>query len=244
MGKDLFSNHANQYAAFRPTYPKELYNFIFSYVKNFGTAWDAGTGNGQVARDLSDHFEKVIATDISAKQLENAYQSDNIFYFQTGETIMFSGKRFDLVCVAQAIHWFDREKFYAEVNRVAKREAVVAIWGYGLLSIHSGIDFLIEDFYANIIGPYWDKERKLVDDEYKTISFPFKEIDVPSFSFSFQWTISELQGYLNTWSSVQKYIKENQTNPVEKLIDQIKPLWHRERIEVKFPLFLRLGRID
>ena len=157
---------------------------------------------------------------------------------------MFSSKRFDLICVAQAIHWFDREKFYAEVKRVAKPEAVVAIWGYGLLGIHSGIDFLIEDFYVNIIGPYWDKERKLVDDEYKTISFPFKEIEVPSFSFSFQWTIAELQGYLNTWSSVQKYIMENQTNPVEKLIDQIKPLWHRERIEVKFPLFLRLGRID
>jgi len=244
MSKDLFSNHANQYATFRPTYPKELYNFIFSYVKNFGTAWDAGTGNGQVARDLSDHFEKVIGTDISVKQLENAYQGDNIFYFQTGETIMFSSKRFDLICVAQAIHWFDREKFYAEVKRVAKPEAVIAVWGYGLLSIHSGIDFLIEDFYVNIIGPYWDKERKLVDEEYKTISFPFNEIEVPSFSFSFQWTIDELQGYLNTWSSVQKYIKENQTNPVEKLIDQIRPLWHRERIDVKFPLFLRLGRID
>jgi len=244
MSKDLFSNHANQYATFRPTYPKELYNFIFSYVKNFGTAWDAGTGNGQVARDLSDHFEKVIGTDISAKQLENAYQGDNIFYFQTGETIMFSSKRFDLICVAQAIHWFDRDKFYTEVKRVAKPEAVIAIWGYGLLNIHSGIDFLIEDFYVNIIGPYWDKERKLVDEEYKTISFPFKEIEVPSFSFSFQWTIDELQGYLNTWSSVQKYIKENQTNPVEKLIDQIRPLWHREKIDVKFPLFLRLGRID
>jgi len=244
MRKDLFSSQADQYAAFRPTYPKELYNFILSYVKNFGTAWDAGTGNGQVARDLSDHFEKIIATDISAKQLENAYQSDNIFYFQTGETIMFSGKRFDFICVAQAIHWFDREKFYNEIKRVAKPEAVVAVWGYGLLSIHSGIDFLIRGFYVNVIGPYWDSERKLIDEEYKTISFPFAEIEVPTFSFSFEWTLAELQGYLNTWSSVQKYIKENQINPVEKLIDQIQPMWLSEKMEVKFPLFLRLGRID
>src|SRR3982751_1330912 len=147
MRKDLFSSNANEYAAFRPTYPKELYDFIFSHVKNFGTVWDAGTGNGQVARDLSKHFEKVIATDISAKQLENAFQGDNIFYFQTGETVMFSGKRFDLICTAQAIHWFDQEKFYDEIKRVAKPEAVVAVWGYGLLSINQEIDFLIKDFY-------------------------------------------------------------------------------------------------
>src|SRR5260221_12602617 len=101
MSKDLFSRQANQYAAFRPTYPKELYDFIFSHVKNFGTAWDACTGNGQVARDLSKHFEKVIGSDISAKQLENAYQAENIYYFRTEETIMFSSKRFDLICTQQ-----------------------------------------------------------------------------------------------------------------------------------------------
>lgn len=157
---------------------------------------------------------------------------------------MFSGKRFDLICVAQAIHWFDREKFYAEVKRVGKPEAVVAIWGYGLLGIHSGIDFLIRDFYTNVIGTYWDNERKLVDDEYKTISFPFKEIDAPSFSISFRWTLDELRGYITTWSSVQKYINENQTNPVEKLIEQIQPLWLQERMEVRFPIFLRLGRAN
>ncbi len=243
MSKDLFSNQANQYATFRPTYPTELYDFIFRHVQNFGTAWDAGTGNGQVARDLSKHFEKVIGSDISAKQLENAYQAENIFYFQTGETIMFSSKRFDLICVAQAIHWFDREKFYTEVKRVAKPNAVVAVWGYGLLSVNSEIDILINDFYVNIIGSYWDKERKLVDEEYKTISFPFSEIDSPTFSFSFPWTLEELQGYLNTWSSVQKYIHEHNSNPVENLISKVQPLWELEKMEIKFPLFLRLGRV-
>ena len=243
MSKDLFSRQANQYAAFRPTYPNELYDFIFSHVTSFTTAWDAGTGNGQVARDLSKRFEKIIASDISAKQLENAYQAENIFYFQTGETILFSSKRFDLICVAQAIHWFDREKFYSEVKRVAKPNAIIAVWGYGLLSVNSEIDILMKDFYVNIIGPYWDKERKLVDEEYKTISFPFSEIDAPTFSFSFQWSLKELQGYLTTWSSVQKYIQEHNSNPVENLITKIHPLWELEKMEVRFPLFLRLGKI-
>jgi SAM-dependent methyltransferase len=243
MGKDLFSDHAKQYAAFRPTYPQALYDFIFSHVQNFDAAWDAGTGNGQVARDLSKRFEKVIATDISGKQLENAFQARNIFYFQTGETVLFSMQKFDLICVAQAIHWFDREKFYGEVKRVGKPGAVVAVWGYGLFNSLPEIDSLIQNFYINTIGPYWDKERKLVDEEYKTITFPFSEIDTPNFSLAFEWTITELQGYLNTWSSVQKYLKENEINPVEKLIEQIRPVWGSEKIEIKFPLFLRLGKM-
>src|SRR5258708_18049028 len=114
MSKDLFSSHASQYAAFRPTYPEELYNFVFGQVKNFDTAWDAGTGNGQVARDLSRKFKKVFATDISEKQIENATRAENIFYSVSGEATSFPESSFDLVCVAQAIHWFDCNKFYAE----------------------------------------------------------------------------------------------------------------------------------
>lgn len=242
MSKDLFSNHANQYAAFRPTYPKELYDFIFNCVKSFETAWDAGTGNGQVARDLSKKFAKVFATDISAKQIENAYQGKNIFYSQAGETASFPENSFDLICVAQAIHWFDREKFYDEVRRVAKADGIIAVWGYGLLSVSPKIDLLIRDFYISIIGSYWDKERRLVDEEYKTIFFPFAEIKTPEFSFSFHWTLVELQGYLNTWSSVQKFIRENKSNPVDSLINQIKTLWSSEKMKIIFPLFLRLGK--
>src|SRR5437016_1337123 len=116
MDKDLFSGHGKQYAAFRPTYPKELYDFIYSHVSNFENAWDVGTGNGQVARELSKQFDCVSATDISATQLENAFKAKNIFYEIAGEQTSFSSNSFDLICVAQAIHWFSREKFYREVK--------------------------------------------------------------------------------------------------------------------------------
>ncbi|MBI1769677.1 MAG: class I SAM-dependent methyltransferase [Bacteroidetes bacterium] len=244
MSKDLFSSHASQYAAFRPTYPKELYDFIFSHIKNFDAAWDAGTGNGQVARDLSKRFKKVLATDISDRQIENAVQAENIFYSVAGETTPFPENSFDLICVAQAIHWFDRDKFYSEVKRVARPGAIIAIWGYGLLSINSEIDWHINDFYVNIVGPYWDKERRLIDEGYKTISFPFQEIDTPSFSFSFQWTLREFQGYLTTWSAVQKFMKSNNFNPVSELIEKTKSHWQSEKMIVQFPLFMRLAKIS
>ena len=242
--KDRFSNHAQQYATFRPTYPKELYDFIFSHVKKFDIAWDCGTGNGQVARDLSKQFKIILATDISEKQLANAFEADNIFYSKAGERTTFPDHQFDLITVAQAIHWFTIPEFYEEVQRVGKKDAVVAIWGYSLLSISPEIDKHLHDFYFNKVGPYWDKERKLIDEQYKTISFPFTEIASPKFKLTFDWTVEEFQGYLSTWSSVQKYIQANQINPVEGFMKEIHPLWKSGRQNINFPLFLRLGKIS
>ena len=244
VSKDLFSSHAAQYATFRPTYPQALYDFIFAQVNAFGLAWDAGTGNGQVARDLSPHFASVWGTDLSQGQLHNAYRAHNIHYAQAAETTALPANAVDLICVAQAIHWFDRPAFYAEVRRVAKPDATIAVWGYGLLRIASPIDQLIDDFYVHRIGQYWDRERKLIDEHYQHIDFPFREITSPSFSISATWTLAQLQGYLTTWSAVQKFIHQHQSDPVPPLIEQIKPLWRHNELEISFPLFLRLGKID
>lgn len=243
--KDLFSGHANLYASFRPTYPDELYQFIFSHLKNFEAAWDCGTGNGQVAKYLSSHFKNVFATDISQQQLKNAFQASNIFYsVSPAEKTTFPDHQFDLITVAQALHWFDRDSFYKEVRRVAKPGALLAVWGYSVLTISPQADAIIMDFYRNIIGPYWDDARKLVDEEYKTIDFPFEEIPVPKFNITVKWTIDELRGYLTTWSSTQKFIRENGINPVEALYEKIKSFWGRTaEMTIKFPVFMRLGKL-
>jgi len=148
-----------------------------------------------------------------------------------------------LVTVGQALHWFDLPAFYKEVKRVAKPNALLAVWGYSLLNISPEINLVISRFYTDIIGPYWDKERKLVDDQYKTILFPFKEINTPEFEFSFQWNLDSFQGYISTWSSVQKYKDRNGVDPVSSLITDLKPLWREREMKVTFPLFLRLGKI-
>lgn len=241
--KDRFSAHANQYAQFRPTYPPELYEFIFKQVHDFDAAWDCGTGNGQAARDLSKKFKKVFATDLSTKQLENAYWADNIFYSVANEKSSFTDNSFDLITVAQAAHWFNMEIFSEEVKRVSKPNGVVALWGYGLLSIHPEIDLLIHHFYSQIVGPFWDKERRHIDEHYKNLYFPFQEIQSPAFVITVLWTLAQLEGYLTTWSAVQKYIGVYNQNPVDDLISQIKIFWKDERQTVTFPLFLRLGGI-
>jgi ubiquinone/menaquinone biosynthesis C-methylase UbiE len=209
VNQGRFSNHAQQYATFRPTYPKALYDFIFKHVRKFDSAWDCGTGNGQVARDLALRFKKVAATDISEMQLANAIRAENIQYSVAGEETNFPDSTFDLITITQAIHWLDISKFYNEVRRVGNEKAAIAVWGYGLLHIFPEIDAHLHHFYFNVVGSYWDKERRLIDDHYKTIPFPFEEIVTSSFHISVDWTLPEFQGYLSTWSSVQKYIQAN-----------------------------------
>jgi ubiquinone/menaquinone biosynthesis C-methylase UbiE len=244
MMKDLFSQHSKEYAAFRPTYSKTLYDFIFRHVKNFDTAWDCATGNGQATNDLALRFKKVLATDLSEKQIQNAVQKSNIEYSVCkAEHTPFADNSFDLITVAQAIHWLNFDLFYKEVKRVAKPNSLLAVWGYSLLSINPVIDPLINQFYSDVIGSYWDKERKFIDEKYQTILFPFEEIKSPSFEMHFEWTLAELAGYINTWSAVQKFIQLNQSNPVNELINSIQPHWKSERKLVTFPLFSRLGVI-
>lgn len=243
--KDNFSVKADLYARYRPRYPARLFDFILDQVKERNQAWDCATGNGQTALELAKHFKMVSATDISGKQLENAVQTSNIFYsLQPAEQTNFPDNNFDLITVSQALHWFDFDKFYNETKRTAKKKAWIAAWMYALLKISPGIDELIHAHHYGTLEKHWDKERKFVDLNYTSIPFPFDEITCPSFQIEYAWTIDELEGYLNTWSALQKFITDKGYNPVDELIGRIKPLWTTTAMKVIFPVYMRMGKIN
>ena len=244
--KDNFSLHSDQYALYRPEYPNNLFEYLKQITANKQHAWNCGTGNGQIAFTLAKTFQHVYATDISQSQIDNALTADNIYYsVQPAEKTNFPQNQFDLVIVAQAIHWFNFNQFYAEVNRTAKPDALLCVTGYGLLEVNHTIDEWILDFYNNVLGKYWDKERKYIDEHYQTIPFPFKEIETPQFVNTKQWTLDQLTGFLNTWSAVKHFMKMNGVNPVEKLYTDLGKYWNRgETKPVNFPLLLRVGEIS
>lgn len=243
--KDNFSSQSDKYAKYRPTYPQEFFDYINSIVPNKNTSWDCGTGNGQVAIELAKTFDRVHATDISQSQIDNAAPANNITYsVQPAESTNFEDGLFDLIVVAQAIHWFDFERFYSEVRRTTKEDALLCVVGYSRPKVSEEIDQLITSFYTNVIGPYWDKERRYIDEDYKTIPFPFNEIHAPQFANKLQWTLEHLIGYLNTWSAVKHFIRQNNYNPVDQLQIELERYWGSDQIrEVTFPLLLRIGRI-
>ena len=243
--KDNFSNQSELYAAFRPHYPKTLYDIIFKEVKLFNAALDVATGNGQVAGVLADSFKKVIATDISETQLQHAIQKPNIFYKkEAAENLSVENECIDLITVAQAIHWFNIDKFYREVNRILRPDGIIAVIGYGLLRIDDNVNPILDHFYKNIIGPYWDKERKHIDNAYQSIPFPFQQIETKPLYMEYEWPLDHFVKYLETWSAVQHYINEHGSNPIGcDMTQQLQEYWAvNEKKKVSFPLFLKLGR--
>ncbi|MEM7370777.1 MAG: class I SAM-dependent methyltransferase [Bacteroidota bacterium] len=243
---DHFSRQSGLYAKFRPTYPQALYDWLFSLVPARTSAWDCGTGNGQVAVELAKVFQQVHATDISQKQLDKASPATNITYqLSRSEQSPFSDQQFDLITVGQAFHWFDHAAFFEEAARTLKPNGILAIWGYGLLRIHPEIDPLLDHYYRTIIGPYWASERKYVDDHYGTISFPLQEAVPPQpFWIEREWTLEQMEGYLNTWSSLQSYLQQHQDNPASALIDEIRQnkSWEASQT-VRFPIFTKVGHL-
>jgi ubiquinone/menaquinone biosynthesis C-methylase UbiE len=242
--KDNFSKQASEYSKFRPEYPDEMIDYLVSFVKKKGVALDIATGNGQVAHKLSRFFETVYGVDISQNQLENAIPRENIIYkVASAENTFFKNQEFDLITVAQAVHWFDFDLFYKEVCRILKPDGIFAVIGYGLFSTNEESDKIVKDFYYNIIGPYWDAERKYLDENYKTIPFPFDEIVVEPFENKLTWTFEELIGYLETWSATQHYISKNNQNPLDLIYNDLKTSWEKSDKKVTFPLLLRIGKL-
>lgn len=244
--KDNFSTRSDNYAKFRPTYPSELFEFINSKLECRKNAWDCGTRNGQVAVELAKSFECVFATDINQSQIDNAYKVNNIHYsVQPAEKTNFESGIFDLIMVAQAIHWFDINKFYTEVQRTAIGKSWICVVGYGKLAVSKEVDNIIDDLYYNILGLYWDKERTYIDEKYKTIPFPFAEIKVPDFSIRLSWSFDQLIGYLNTWSATKHFIRERNFNPIDSLQKKIEKIWDDglNRL-INFPLLFRMGQVQ
>lgn len=241
--KDNFSIQSSDYVRFRPTYPDELLDYILSLTRHHNTAWDCGAGSGQLTFKLANYFNQVFATDISAKQLEQAVQKPNITYkVESAEVSSFKAHSFDLITVAQAVHWFDFDLFYSEVRRTLKPDGLLAIIGYGLLEIEGQAGQKVLDFYAETLAGYWDKERRYIDERYQTIPFPFREIKAPGFTSRYEWNLEQLVGYLNTWSAVQHFIRQNGVNPVEAFAEDLRKIWDGNRTEVvTFPILLRLG---
>ena len=223
MSKDLFSTQAADYAKYRPSYPNELIEYILSFTSQKNLAWDCATGNGQAAALLAPHFEKIIATDISEKQLALAPAIKNVDYFVSkAEQTGFADNSFDLITIAQAYHWFQFDAFEKEAKRIAKPNAVIAAWCYNIPATgNEGIDKLIKHFYTAVVGPYWDAERKYIDESYQTVPFNFNELPSQKFSIHVNWSKEDLAGYLNTWSSVQHFIKANNYNPVNEMATQL-----------------------
>ena len=217
-----------------------------SLVPGTRLALDCGTGNGQAARDLARYFHKVIATDPSPQQIANALPTRKVKYkVAPAEASRLRAHTVDLVTVAQALHWFDHDRFYAEVRRITVPGGILAAWCYGSCHAGSDIEGLLTEFQEETVGPFWHPGRRWVDEGYRTIPFPFEEISTPTFELRVSWLPRQLQEYLSSWSAVAAYRRERGEDPVAPLMKRLAKFWgpSDSSREVTWPLGLRVGRI-
>ena len=241
--KDLFSRQAEGYAQYRPQYPQALFDYILQFVPDRKLAWDCGTGNGQTAFVLSRYFDHVIATDISRRQLLYAIPSPRISYRVEPEgRTSIPDASVGLVTASQALHWFDIEGFFEEARRVTMPGGVLATWVYGLLRVDPLVDKQIDRLYNDVLGKFWDEERRHVDNGYAEFDFPVSLLPDPGFSMEVEWTLAQLEGFLSTWSALQHYRLQSTYDPVREIILTLQPHWPaQEKKTVRFPLTLKMG---
>ena len=244
--KDHFSRLAAQYSAYRPSYPASLFDYLAQCCPQRRSAWDCACGTGQASVALAARFEKVIATDASQQQVAAAVPHTNVTYrVAPAEQSGIESSSLDLVTVAQALHWFNLDAFYGEAQRVLKTSGVLAVWTYGVLHVEdAATDALAQEFYYDVVGPYWPPERRFVEEGYRGLTFPFTELSPPSFNMEQQWERAHLLGYMRTWSATARYVDEKQVDPVAALEERLAPLWPdaSSRRKVTWPLALRVGR--
>jgi len=243
--KDHFSSASDRYAAYRPDYPSALFAWLAGLCDVSDTAWDCATGSGQAALGLAPHFNRIIATDASAEQIGHAEPHPGIdFRVAPAEASGLADHSVDLVTVAQAAHWFDRPRFYAEAARVLKAGAAIALWGYGRMVLPEKMDAPFQHFYAETVGPYWPPERALIDDAYRSLEFPFAEIEAPAFFIEVEWTLPRLLDYVSTWSAVKRHQATTGYDPLPALLAELQPRWGdlEAARHLQWPLFLRIGR--
>jgi SAM-dependent methyltransferase len=245
--KDHFSHHAATYAAHRPRYPTSLFNWLATFSPAHNHAWDCATGNGQAATALADHFQRVTATDASAEQLAHAQPHPRVTYRQEpAENTSLPDASCDLTIAAQAAHWFDHARFNAEVQRVLKPGGVACVWCYTVHAVTPEVDAVVWHLYTDIVGPYWPPERETLMDEYRSLPWPFAPLAAPppAFAMTVQWNLSQLLGYLGSWSSVQRYRQATGADPVALVHEDLAAAWGNPELtkNVTWPLHLRAGR--
>lgn len=261
---DHFSAHADAYAAHRPSYPVALIDYLAELAPRADLAWEAGCGSGQLSVALAGRFDRVIATDASAEQLDRAAPHPRIEYRRAraedsglpaargaGSGTDGSTIGVDLAVAAQAAHWFDIGGYYAEVRRVAAPDAAIALVSYGPTRISPEIDPIVEEFRVGRLAPHWAPERRHVEDGYGSLPFPFTEVDPPDLDMRVEWMLSDLLSYIRTWSALRSMAEPQREELVHDLQAQLARVWAEAeggdaadfgaRRTVTWPLSVRAG---
>lgn len=243
--KDHFSGHAAHYAAARPGYPAALFDWMAAQSPACELAWDAGCGNGQAALALAERYAAVYASDPSENQIAAALAHPRVRYaVEPAESCSLPDASVDLVCVAQALHWFEHARFFAEVGRVLRPGGLLVALSYGLTHVDAQVDAVFMDLYDGALGPYWPPERRLVESGYAELDFPFEPVPPPAVDMRCDWNLAQYLDYLRSWSASQRHLAATGRDAVGEAAAEFAAAWGDAEVRraVRWPLAVRAVR--
>ena len=246
--QNTFAEKSASYASARPRYPADLFCWISGQCEDNRCAWDCATGNGQAAIGLADYFVHVDATDLSAEQIDHPLPHPRVQYaVASAEASGLPEGGYDLVAVAQALHWFRFEPFWIEVRRVAKPNALFCAWGYDWPESTHGVDHELVAPLRALLEPFWASNNRILWDGYRTeeVGFPFVRLHTPSFVIEVGWTLGRLIDYLMTWSAFKR--SRQDSSALTAVGDLLRRARSRipadEVIQIRMPLKVLAGRV-
>lgn len=240
---DHFGPSSTEYVTGRPTYPVALYEWLASVTPRREMAWDCGCGSGQATAGLVDHFAFVVATDASAMQLAHAPPLPRVAWsLASAEASGLPDQSVDAVVIAQALHWFDLERFWPEVRRIVRPGGIVTAWTYGLqVTGDELLDSMLTTFAGETVGAWWPAERRHVDAGYRTLPFPFDPVVPPEVTLAEEWDVARQTTYLRSWSAVNQARVATGHDPVAGLEARLRDAWGDGRRRVEWPLTILAG---
>lgn len=203
----IFGTQAAVYRQGRHGYPEELFDWVASQAVDRSCAWDVATGSGQAAAPLAKRFDQVIATDLSAAQIAAALPGENIDYrVAPAEASGLDDGIASAITVATALHWFDFDKFWPEVRRVAKPGAVFCGFTVKLPEADPDVMELLFRPVWERIDRYWAEGNRLSMRGYldEDIRCPFERLPSPDLALDLEWTPSRLLALIHSWSASMK----------------------------------------
>lgn len=186
----------------------------------------------------------MVATEPSQAQIDAALRHPRVEYRrEPAEKSTLGDASVDLAVAAQAAHWFDWPRYVAEVERVTRPGALVALVSYGILDVAGDAGRVIAHYYRDVVGPYWPPGRHHVETGYRDLVWPWPAVEAPAIDMTATWTREELLGYVTTWSATARLVDTVGPGPFETFRAQIAAVWpDEERRTVTWPLAIRLAR--
>jgi len=252
MSTSVWENteEAAKYKDFRPEHPLEIVEKAIEFLKEGFTgpllqAVDVGCGSGLSTRNLVGRFSSVLGVDLSASMIEEARNS---FKGEEGVEFKVSGAEglpvgdhtAQLVLVGRAIHYFDQNEFFREVDRILCPGGVLAYYSVHFPTVlikgdepkSRLVNSIFWGYLDSNLSSYWPVNsfdgvtigaRNRRDYYVNVIKPPFPEVRIDeSIHYTRNLSLSTLAGELDTYSAAVTQRKVEGNEIADKMIYEFK----------------------